>query len=72
METDQGSKWVQTRYTRQDKQFVRKADSGDWRTKLPAESVQAIEAAWGEIMKVLGYKLSKEATDLPATTSTHR
>jgi estrone sulfotransferase len=69
LETDQGSKWVQTRYTRQDKQFVRKADSGDWRTKLPAESVQAIEAAWGEIMKALGYKLSNEAANLPATTS---
>ena len=73
LEKDQGSKWVQTRYTRQDKQFVRKADSGDWRTKLPAASVQAIEGAWGEIMKALGYKLSSETMDLPEATSTqHR
>lgn len=73
LEKDQGSKWVQTRYTRQDKQFVRKAASGDWRTKLPAESVRAIESAWGDIMTALGYKLSSEVTDLPATSSTlHR
>jgi hypothetical protein len=69
LEEDQGSKWVQTKYTRQDKQFVRKAASGDWTTKLPAESVRAIEAAWGDIMKTLGYRLSSEALDLPAKTS---
>ena len=69
LEKDQGSKWVQTRYTRQDKEFVRKASSGDWRTKLPAESVQAIEAAWGDVMRTLGYKLSGEATEQTVTSS---
>ncbi|HET9406840.1 MAG TPA: sulfotransferase domain-containing protein [Candidatus Sulfotelmatobacter sp.] len=64
LEKDQGAKWVQTRDTRQDKQFVRKASSGDWRTKLPASSVQIIEAEWGEIMRSLGYKLSTEMEDV--------
>jgi len=31
LEETQGKKWVQTRYTRQDKPFVRKAASGGWR-----------------------------------------
>ena len=59
LETDQGGNGCRRSYTRQDKPFVRKAGSGDWRTKLPAESVQAIESAWGDIMKALGYKLSQ-------------
>ena len=62
LEKSQGDKWVQTKYTRQDKQFVRKAGSGDWRKILPAESVELIESRWGDIMKDLGYELSaKEA-----------
>jgi hypothetical protein len=67
LEKDQGSKWVQTKYTRQDKQFVRKADSGDWRTKLPAESVRSIEQAWGDLMVTLGYELSGSGAEVPAT-----
>lgn len=69
LEKEQGDKWVQTRYTRQDKQFVRKASRGDWRTTLPAESVQMIEAEWGEIMKHLGYTLSSDSPPLPLATS---
>lgn len=64
LEKDQGDKWVQTRYTRQDKPFVRKAGSGDWRTVLPAESVELIEAAWGDVMKKLGYELSTAAATI--------
>ena len=68
LEKDQGDKWVQTRYTRHDKPFVRKAGSEDWRAVLPAESVELIEAGWGEVMKKLGYELSTAA----ATTSSER
>ena len=67
LEKTQGDKWVQTRYTRQDKQFVRKAASGGWQQILPSESVQMIESAWGDIMKSLGYELSAHAA--PAATS---
>ena len=58
LESTQGDKWVQTRYTRQDKTFVRKAAPGDWRSVLAAQSVDEIEAAWGSIMTRLGYQLS--------------
>lgn len=60
LESTQGDKWVQTRYTRQDKAFVRKADSGGWRSVLPAQSVREIEIAWGPIMTRLGYTLSSD------------
>jgi hypothetical protein len=60
LEETQGKKWVQTRYTRQDKPFVRKASSGGWRTVLSPKSVTAIEAAWGHIMISLGYQLTSD------------
>jgi hypothetical protein len=69
LEKDQGDKWVQTQHTRQDKQFVRKAGSGDWRTVLSPESVQRIEDAWGDIMKTLGYELSGTTAKWPALSS---
>jgi len=72
LEKDQGDQWVQTKYTRQDKQFVRKAGSGDWRTILPAESVQMIETAWGDIMKTLSYEPSTVAAHAPTAASEHR
>ena len=60
LEQTQGKKWVQTRYTRQDKPFVRKAASGGWKALLSPKSVAAIEAAWGDIMTSIGYPLSSE------------
>jgi Sulfotransferase domain len=63
LESTQGGKWVQTRYTRQDKPFVRKASSGGWRSVLPAESVANIEAAWGPAMTSMGYELNAEVGD---------
>jgi hypothetical protein len=60
LEEKQGNKWVQTRYTRQDKPFVRKASSGGWKAVLPPQSVAQIEAAWGHVMISLGYQLSSE------------
>jgi hypothetical protein len=61
LEKEQGAKWVETRNTRQDKQFVRQAASGGWRTVLTEPSVRLIEKAYGPIMKTLGYTLSTEA-----------
>ena len=68
LEKEQGGKWVQTRDTRQDKPFVRKAASGEWRKLLPPESVVLIEKTWGSIMKNLGYSLSTEV-ESPVTTA---
>ncbi len=61
LEETQGKKWVQTRYTRQDKPFVRKASSGGWKSVLPPQSVEQIEAAWGHRMISLGYPLTSGA-----------
>jgi hypothetical protein len=72
LEREQGDKWVQTRYTRQDKQFVRKAASGGWQQILSAESVEMIESAWGQIMKSLGYELSTHAASAPPAMSKGR
>jgi hypothetical protein len=63
LEEKQGNKWVQTRYTRQDKPFVRKAASGGWKAVLSPKSVAQIEAAWGHVMISLGYQLSAETAD---------
>lgn len=55
LEKQDGKVWKLTRNTRQDKPFVRSASAGDWKSVLPAESVAAIEAAWGSPMRTLGY-----------------
>jgi sulfotransferase family protein len=57
LEKTQGGQWTATRKTRQDKPFVRGAKSGEWASGLPPGCVTAIEAAWGHLMIVLGYKL---------------
>ena len=61
LEEKQGDKWVQTRFTRQDKPFVRQATKGGWREVLPPECVAQIEAAWGHVMIQVGYQLVSEA-----------
>jgi hypothetical protein len=58
LESTQGGKWLQTKYTRQDAPFVRKASSGGWRAALPNESVALIESTWQAQMSELGYELS--------------
>jgi hypothetical protein len=47
--------WATTRRSRPDRPFVRSAKSGDWRSTLAVESVSAIESAWADAMRVLGY-----------------
>jgi hypothetical protein len=44
--------------SRKDLSFVRAAGSGGWRTELPAPMVEKIEAAWGPLMRHLGYELN--------------
>jgi hypothetical protein len=63
LEQTQGGKWVQTRYTRQDKPFVRKASSGGWKSVLPPKSVEQIESAWGAVMTSLGYELNAKGAE---------
>jgi Sulfotransferase domain len=58
LEKKEGSQWLLTKKTRQDKPFVRTAKSGDWQKALPESCVSRIEAAWGPIMQAAGYRLS--------------
>jgi len=44
--------------SRKDLSFVRAAGSGGWRSELPAPLVARIEAAWGPLMRHLGYDMS--------------
>jgi len=55
LEMAQSNEWVTTRESRKDILFVRSARSGQWKQILPAESVAAIEDAWGPAMRLLGY-----------------
>jgi hypothetical protein len=57
MEKTQAKDWVATKNHRTDIPFVRVAQSGGWKEKLPAECVAQIEAAWGDTMVALGYEL---------------
>jgi hypothetical protein len=57
LEKSQARLWSSTKGTRQDVPFVRAAKSGGWRTGLPEVAVAQLEAAWGHLMKHLGYEL---------------
>lgn len=62
LEQRQGDRWVSTKDKRPDIPFVGSAEVGGWKSRLPPEAVDAIEAAWGELMDRLGYTLSGERT----------
>jgi len=47
--------------SRKDLMFVRAAVSGGWRKDLPMPMVETIEAAWGPMMRHLGYGLTTQA-----------
>jgi hypothetical protein len=65
LENKQGGKWLQTKYTRQDTPFVRKAASGGWKSVLPPESVSLIGTAWQHLMVELGYETATCVPDNP-------
>lgn len=68
LEAREAGNWVLTKNTRSDKPFIRTAVAGGWKSQLPAESVAAIESAWGDLMRRLGYATGSR---LPITPSTH-
>lgn len=47
--------------SRKDLSFVRAAESGGWRADLPTPMAAKIEAAWGPLMRHLGYQLSSQS-----------
>ena len=56
LEKEQSRQWKETKKTRQDKPFVRKATSGGWRSSLPERCVAMLESAWGDVMRSVGYE----------------
>jgi len=72
LESSEGGKWLQTKYTRQDKPFVRKATSGGWKTVLPETTVAHLETHWGHVMQDLGYQLETPRLREAATASAMR
>jgi hypothetical protein len=57
LEKEQSGQWKETKNTRQDKPFVRKAVSGGWKSALPEHCVAELESAWGDVMRSVGYQL---------------
>jgi hypothetical protein len=57
LEKEQSRQWKETKKTRQDKPFVRKAASGGWKTFLPEQCGAQIESAWGDVMRSVGYEV---------------
>jgi hypothetical protein len=58
LETEQAAQWVVTKATRKDMPFIRSARAGGWKAALPEQSVARIQAAWGNLMRSLGYELA--------------
>jgi hypothetical protein len=69
LEKQEAGGWVLTKGTRSDKPFVRSATAGGWKSQLAPESVDAIESAWGDLMRNLGYELVSTRTALSVTGS---
>jgi hypothetical protein len=69
LERQGASSWVLTKSTRSDKPFVRSATSGGWKTQLEPECVEAIESAWGGLMRDLGYDLVSTQAAVSETVS---
>lgn len=64
------NQWVATKKYRKDIPFVRVAKAGGWKNKLPETCVAQIEAAWGDLMNMLGYELVSSPS-LSARTICH-
>jgi hypothetical protein len=52
---------------RHDLPFVRGAVSGGWRKDLPMSLVEKVEAAWGPVMRHLGYELAASSDESSAS-----
>jgi hypothetical protein len=71
LEKAEAGSWVLTKGTRNDKPFVRSATSGGWKSQLAKESVEEIEAAWGNLMQSLGYELVSQPDMASAEAISH-
>jgi len=58
LEISEGDQWLTIKGSRKEIPFVGAAISGSWKMVLEHDAVSAIEFAWGDLMKQLGYALS--------------
>jgi len=72
LEKKEAADWVLTKSTRSDKPFVRTAKAGGWKSQLTPESVEAIESAWGDLMRRLGYELTSGNHAMPVEATSHQ
>jgi hypothetical protein len=72
LEREEAASWVLTKSTRSDKPFVRTAKAGGWKSQLARESVEAIDSAWGDLMRNLGYELSSGSKAAPIDSISHQ
>ena len=72
LEKQESSEWRDTRPTRQDIPFVRKAAAGDWRAACPPAAVLRIEAAWWPLMRLLDYEVTSFPAGSPPSPRVHR
>lgn len=63
LERLQADKWTLTKKTRKDISFVRSAVSGGWKSNLSPTAAGQIEAAWGGLMRALGYNVDSSAAE---------
>ncbi len=70
LEKLQERRWISTKKARTDIPFVRSAESGSWKTKLPESAIVEIEYAWGPLMSSLGYELMTEHSAVIPNVST--
>jgi len=61
LEAEQADDCELTKGSRKDLSFVRAAGSGGWHSELPVPMVEKIEAAWGPLMRHLGYELNSQS-----------
>ncbi len=67
LEKKEADVWVNTKESRKDIPFVRHANSGQWHSVLSEEMVGEIEAAWGDLMRPLGYVPGPNVGELAST-----
>lgn len=68
LEKEEWKKWSVTKRSQKEIPFIRAAKSKQWSEALSPQSVMAIEAAWGPVMRALGYRLANDPAKLAVTS----
>ena len=69
LENNETDIWVNTKKSRKDIPFVRKAISGQWKSALGEAMIAEIERSWGGLMSLLGYSPVTNAGSAASTSN---